>query len=70
MKHDFKAHIELIIAKAERFGREFVDPYTIEALCFSFVIPIIEYGSKEWNTYHKGKKRGIDRFRENFFFMR
>ena len=50
----------------KRFGREFTDPYTIKILFFSFIIPILEYGSQVWNTFHKDQIRRIESIQKPF----
>lgn len=62
-KMNFGAHIEYICSKAKsvfawirHFGKEFEDPWTIKALYFSFVVPIVEYASQIWCPYTAEKK--------------
>lgn len=70
---NFKAHIDFIINKAKsrlawlkRFSREFLDPWTIKKLFFTFVIPILEYGSQIWNTYYIDQTKRIESVQKQF----
>lgn len=72
-KLNFKAHIESMIAKArsrlawiKRFANEFNDPYTIKIIFFSFVVPILEYGSQVWNTHNIGQTKRFESVQKQF----
>ncbi|XP_055307195.1 uncharacterized protein LOC129571418 [Sitodiplosis mosellana] len=75
-KMNFDAHIEYITARAKsrlawikRFGREFDDPWTIKRLFFTFVLPIIEYGSQIWNPYTNEKIARIESVQKQFLLF-
>jgi len=70
---NFNAHIEFMTAKAKsrlawikHFGKEFDDPWTIKRLFFTFVLPIIEYGSLIWNPYTADKNTKIESIQKQF----
>lgn len=50
----------------KRFPREFLDPWTIKKLFFTFVIPILEYGSQIWNTYYIDQTKRIESVQKQF----
>lgn len=70
---NFKSHIELITGKArsrlawiKRFAYEFVDPWTIKKLFFTFVLPILEYGSQVWNPHYRQEQIRIESVQKQF----
>lgn len=75
-KMNFHAHIEYITAKAKsvlawikRFSRDFEDPWTIKKLFFTFILPIIEYGSQIWNPYTDQKIARIESIQKQFLLF-
>lgn len=54
------------LAWIKYFGREFEDPWTLKRLFFTFVLPIIEYGSQIWNPYTTEKIHKIESIQKQF----
>lgn len=75
-KMNFKSHIAFITAKAKsrfgwikHFGREFEDPWTIKKLFFTFVLPIVEYGSQIWGPYTGETTARIESIQKQFLLF-
>lgn len=75
-KLKFNNHIEHIITKAKsrlvwvkRFSREFDDPWAINRLYYTFVLPIIEYASPIWSPNGITLTKNIESIQKQFLIF-